>query len=587
MIKRILLGAGLVTSAVFGEELVSLGTMDASFWRSVPMPDRGHFYAAPVTFPGSPQDMKFLEETDFPYQFEKYGDVPGQPYLFHADEVILVRFLGGWDKPLEQAEPFDLAYRDDDGVIQLRRDMLKKHFAKYEESGAVDNYTVVLDNVPYCFPENAGRGPFGQVQPPADFGEWHDFIVEVCKEIKSLLGEGRANDLRFRLGTEMQGSNRHSGHNRFNGNQELFFSYYRTTAQAVKSVLPDAKFGPWNIAAIDQGLDSHLVNYRELAVFCAMYDLPLDFVGHSLYTVPLFGAHSPLAGVDDGDWNRLTNIDPEEKVSYYTDFWRELKKVNRRYEDIPYEIHEFGVLDNELALPSTNMDSALSSRDAANMLQVMFRLKKAGLSKCVHWGMSCSIPGTKRHILNSNGWLLQVLDHTTGGEIWELPVRNHSKRSISKSMAWAFFDCDNGKNYIVLSTFNPYRYIHMEEQLELEIPTRLFDLEGRTARVATLDVNSSPQRIMRNDLAAANLLSEDYLLHPDFPPFNIRGLIPKAVTDVKAATALLKSNEAKYIEICKDSLTLKEFTGEVRLDKESSTISVVTRASSILVLEIN
>lgn len=585
--KLILLGAGLIAGAVSGEEVFSMGRLDSSFWRIVPMPDRGHFIAAPVTFPGSPQDMPFLQETDFPYQFEKYGDAPDQPYLLHADEVILVRFLGGWDQPMEQAEPFDLAYRDENGRIQLRRELLKKHFVKYEESGAVDNYTVVLDNVPYCFPENAGRGPFGQVQPPADLKEWQGFIVEVCKEIKNLLGEERANKLRFRLGTEMQGSSRHSGHNRFNGSQEQFFRYYRITAEAVKSVLPDAQFGPWNIAAIDQGLDAHLINYRELALFCAMYDLPLDFVGHSLYTVPLFGVHSPLKGVDEGDWNRLTNIDPEEKVKYYTDFWEEVKEVNRRYEEVPFEIHEFGVLDNELALPSANMDAQLSSRDAANMLQIMMRLKKAGLSKCVHWGLSCAIPGANRHILNSHGWLLQVLDHMDGGELWELPVNNLSKRSISKTMAWGFFNCSNGKNYIVLSTFNPYRYIHTEEQLEIEIPTRLFDLKGRALRLAALDVYSSPQRVMRNDLAAAGLLTEDYLLHPDFVPFNHKGLLPTAVTDVNAATAMLKDNREKYIGVCKDSLTLKPFPEKVRTNKDECVLPVTTRASSVMVFEIN
>jgi len=137
--KMLLLGAGLIAGVVFGEELVPMGTLDASFWRSVPMPDRGQFNAAPVVFPGSRQHMDFLQETDFPYQFEKYGDSPDKPYLFHADEVILVRFLGGWDEPMEKAEPFDLAYRDDDGVIQLRREMVKKRFSKYEESGAVDN----------------------------------------------------------------------------------------------------------------------------------------------------------------------------------------------------------------------------------------------------------------------------------------------------------------------------------------------------------------------------------------------------------------------------------------------------------------
>ena len=92
---------------------------------------------------------------------------------------------------------------------------------------------------------------------------------------------------------------------------------------------------------------------------------------------------------------------------------------------------------------------------------------------------------------------------------------------------------------------------------------------------------------MRNDLAAANLLTEDDQLHPDFPPFNHKGLLPKGVTDVKAATALLKSNEEKYVGICKDSLTLKPFDGQVRKEAGATVIPDTTRASSILVFEIN
>lgn len=573
-------------SAVSEGQMAYLGKMDSAFWRTVPMPDRGHLNGAPVIFPGSSQNLVFLQETDFPYQFEKYGDSPDQPYLFHGDEVIMVRFLGGWDMPLEKAEPNDLAYRDESGAIQLRRDLLKKHFEKYEESGVVDNYTIVLDNVPYCFPEKAARGPFGQVEAPKDFDEWHGFVVEVCKEIKVLLGEERSNKLRFRLGTEMQGSSRHPGHNRFNDSQERFFAFYKTTAEAVKSVLPEAKFGPWNIAAVDQGVENHLVNYRELALFCAKNDLPLDFVGHSLYFVPLFGEHSPLKGVESKEWNRLTNSDPEEKAAFYAGFQETIQDVHCRYKDVPFEIHEFGVLDNELALPSANMDAQLSSRDTANMLQVMFLLKKAGFSKCTHWGLSSRIPGTVRHILNSHGWLLQVLDHTTGGDIWELPVSNRSRRSISKTMAWGFFGCENGKDYIVVSTFNPYRYIHTEEKLKLSLPERLLKLAGRSLRVAALDVKTSPQRVMRNDLAGAGLLTEDYLLHPDLPPINHRGLISAAVTDVAAAESLLSGNELKYVNVCKDSLTLKPFDGAVRYEEGASVLSFSTRASSVLVFEI-
>lgn len=570
-----------------GEVICSLGTMSSSFWRTVPMPGKGQLSGSPVTFPGSSKHMAFLQETDFPYRFEKYGDSLDRPYLLHADEVVMVRFLGGLDGRREDVEDYDLAYRDDSGHVQLRRDLLRQRFAKYEESGAVDRYTIVLDNVPYCFPEDAGLGPFGQVQPPADLKEWHLFIVEVCKEIESLLGTERANALRFRLGTEMQGNRETGGHNRFDGSPERFFEFYKTTAQAVRSVLPEAAFGPWNIAAVDQGLNKHLIDYRELARFCLSENLPLDFIGHSLYFVPLFGEHSPLAGVDDGDWNRLTNSDPAEKVKYYTDFWKDLYAMDPRLRNVPLEIHEFGVLDNELGLRSSIMETQMSSRDAAEMLQAMFLLKKAGLSKCFHWGMSFPIPGTTRHLPSAHGWLLQVLDYTDGGDIWELPVRNLSRWTISRAQALGFFNCMNGKNYIIVSLFNPYRYIHMPETLEVQIPSQLMDFAGRRVRMTTLDVFNSPQRAMRDDLAAAGLLTENYRLHPDLPPMDQKGLIPTGVTDLPAAHQLLRDNEEKYVELCRASLTLEPFQGRIRQEDDGVVLSVETRASSVCVIEVD
>lgn len=570
-----------------GETVCSLGTMSSSFWRTVPMPGKGQLSGAPVIFPGSPMHMAFLQETDFPYNFKKYGDSPDRPYLFHADEVVMVRFLGGLDGRRDEVESYDLAYRDGAGRIQLRRDLLRQRFAKYEESGAVDRYTIVLDNVPYCFPAHADLGPFGQVQPPADFDEWRAFIVEVCEEIKSLLGAERANALRFRLGTEMQGNREAAGHNRFDGPPDQFFEFYKITAQAVRSVLPGAEFGPWNIAAVDQGLDKHLIDYRELARYCLANDLPLDFIGHSLYFVSLFGPHSPLAGIDAGDWNRLTNTDPAEKVKFYTDFWKDLYAIDSRLENVPKEIHEFGVLDNELGLRSAIMETQLSSRDAAQMLQSMFLLKKAGLSRCFHWGLSFPVPGTTRHLPSAHGWLLQVLDRTDGAAVWELPVRNRARRSISRAQALGFFDGLDGADYLIVSLFNPYRYIHTKEKLEVAIPSRLLDLSGRTLSMTVLDVSNSPQRVMRDDLAAAGLLSDDYRLHPDLPPMDQKGLVPAGVTDLVAAEALLRGNEQKYVGLCRSSLTLDPYSGTIRQEGDGAVLTLEARASAVCVIRID
>ena len=587
-IQSLLLALSTLPTALVqaeAEPLWHLGRLDSTFWRTAPMPDLGHYEAAPVIWPGMPTHMGFLAETDFPYPFEKYGDSPDKPYLLHTDHMILVRFLGGWDKPLKDAEPHDLAYRDAEGAIHLRKDLLAKRLAKYVESKVVDAYTIVLDNVPYAFPEKAARGPFGQVEPPADLGEWRAFIVEVCEELEAILGPEAANTLRFRLGTEMQGHADRIGHNRFNGTRDQFFEFYEVTALAVKSVLPGAKFGPFNLAAIDQGPESHIIDFRELAVFALKRGLPFDFVGHSLYRVPLFGEHSPLKGVVDSDWNRLTNIDLSEKVAYYTDFWDDLVRIDKRFEEL--ELQELGRLDNELALNSTQFDTGLDPRDVAGLTQTLFLLKKHGLDRLAHWGLSNPIPGTNRHILNSMGWMLQVLEHADGGDTWMLPVANRSKRSIARSQALGFFDCMSGKSYLLVSVFNPYRYIHAREAIEVSIPKRLFDFEDANMRITQLDHSLSPQRAMRDDLAAAGLLTENYLLHPDFAPISNRGVVPTGVTDLHAAEHLILENADRYLNMVKESLSLEAFEGEISSLDGNWIIPLETRASSIIVIEIS
>ncbi len=547
------------------------------------MPDRHHFSGAPVIWPEECAGREDVAaDTDFPYDYAKHGHAPDTPHMLHADEVIMVRTLGGWNpEHVENASEFDLVYRDEDGRIQLNTELTRRHFARYEESKAVKHYVIVLDNMPHSLTNTPVTHFYGQATPPDDFGEWSEFIVKFCREVKDILGGKRANQVSFRLGTEMQGRKGDPTHGRFAGSLEQFLEFYKLTANAVESVLPRAKFAPFNVAGVDQGVDSHEVNYVELARFCKDNDLPLDFIAHSLYTVPLFGRHSPLKGVESRDWNRLTNIDPAEKVKYYTDFWEELYEVNPDLKEVPREIHEYGRLANELGMAGPTMGCQLCSRDAANLYQIMMLLKKAGASKVNHWGLGAYGVG-----MNSNCWLLQVLDHMTGGEVWELPVENASQRSISSVLAHAFLNCDNGKSYIVVSTFSTYRYIHTLEELEVSVPDELIELGGRKLRGAGLTVVNSPHRAMRNDLAAAGLLTEDYQLHPDIMPFGGRGVIPEAVTDYGAARKLLEDSMQNYRDLLRDSLTLRPYEGKVRVENGNAILPVNTRASSVLVFEV-
>src|SRR3546814_12825622 len=62
----------------------------------------------------------------------------------------------------------------------------------------------------FCFPqpEDIRIETYGQTALPADMDEWAAFIVELCQEIKNVLGEQKANALSFRMGTEAHNGER-------------------------------------------------------------------------------------------------------------------------------------------------------------------------------------------------------------------------------------------------------------------------------------------------------------------------------------------------------------------------------------------
>src|SRR3546814_20032839 len=83
------------------------------------------------------------------------------------------------------------------------------------------------------------------------------FIVELCQEIKNVLGEQKANALSFRMGTDA-----HNGERFRYTEPNVMITFYKITAQGVKSVLPQAKFGPYN--TITQGrAETKVIKFKE------------------------------------------------------------------------------------------------------------------------------------------------------------------------------------------------------------------------------------------------------------------------------------------------------------------------------------
>ena len=134
-------------------QLKHLGRM-FNFWRNSavlgPFLEQGE---------GLTQIPDYLLASDFPYRKRPYSrEVP------FADHLSVVRLLGGYNG--DPTGTKDLAFRDSDGKVQYRMDLLKPRLQPYLDNG-YDSLTLVLDNTPWCFPENpvAGSG-LGQSAPP-------------------------------------------------------------------------------------------------------------------------------------------------------------------------------------------------------------------------------------------------------------------------------------------------------------------------------------------------------------------------------------------------------------------------------------
>jgi len=341
-----------------------LGTMDG-YYRNTAVLDRtlapgGMLWRIP----------EWMTRTDFPYA--KSAFPTEAPF---TDAVTTVRILGGWNDPKQpddrRSDANDLVQRDENGELFYRWDLLKDRLDPYVERGY--EITMVLDNVPFALARDPKVEHFGQVSPPADMDEWYAFIHGLATELVRLYGEEQANAFRFRVGTEMQDQRR------FDGTFEDYLQFYDTAAKAIKEVLPEAKFGPFN-RSIPKGAFTEFGTYvggnvsiLELAKHAATgtnratdeTGSPFDFLSRSLYY---------FSSIDD-DGNFI-NFEPDERLPEFEQLWDRVESIDPKYADLSREVHELG--------PHLNTEEGIygldtGARGAAQTLDTLVGLRVACL----------------------------------------------------------------------------------------------------------------------------------------------------------------------------------------------------------------
>ncbi len=560
-----------------------IGTMTA-FWRHRPVLDR--WLVGGLGFTRVP-DYLCDPILSFPYRRK-----PAPREIPFVDHVTVVRLLGGWNTKWKHGElvaghpvdAYDLAYRNDKGEIRYRWHLLRPRLDPYVKAGY--GLTIVLDNTPWCFKSKEGKGSYGNADPPADFHEWGAFIEQLCRQLVRLYGSDTVNQWRFRMGTECQGTDR------FTGTQEEFHKLYDHGADAVKRVLPGAKFGPFNLAGSPDGPN---ISFHALVEHCL--DQPnhatgkvgtrLDFASVSVYTSP-----SLLRAI-------LRTTDPQFKAQQKLDFWNGLGKKWPQLADISREVHEFGILGNEFKIGGGEP----GARGAAWTFHVMMALREGGLDRLWSWGVIEPINlGSKHQLLNGTGWLFSILEYTVGGETHLLqpkirPVEQDSAALPDDLRAIATFErpkklartgrlfvksaaiVQKDRTFIITSAYHEDRFATGPVDVTVALPKKLPPVTSLTPRVryTALTRAEAVHYRIRQDLAAAGLLGAEF------------ASVPGLLSSVKAmggrpAWEYADSNWSTYEAIVRKSLTLKPFEGRISSGSGNRRITFRMAPPAVLVL---
>lgn len=490
-------------------------------------------------------------ETVYDYQRKNSFALQTRPLaeeIQYADSLNVVRLIGGWnantgaEKPVP-ADVADLVYKDASGNLQYRWDKLAARLDPYIGTGYT-NLTLVLDNIPYCFVGTPVMESYGQVASPTNFVEWQTFVSNLCVALVDLYGYETANHFRFRQGTEA------SSLKRFAGTQEDFFKIYDHSAAAIKSVLPDAKFGPFNKAA---GTN---VDVLELARHCASgtnsatgaIGSPFDFFAISDYVAQTTHSHNPQTS-------------SAADISYFQQVQAELPWT------IPWEVHEFGILKCESGLPTDEP----GARGAAWDFHVMSRYREAGLGQWYHWGgldTFRSADGLHK-LLTSHGWFLAVLDRTAGGEAVVLepePTINPGTQ-IRTLVVYG-----GDRDWILTGAFNPDRTNHSPETVIIRVPRTLVPVdEGDRILWTSLNQTNAVHYMIRHDLETNGMLNAAFAAVPE-QLASIRNMTTNSTRS--AEQDFLATRLTQYEQAIIDSLTLRPFPGTVATNQDELVLTI-------------
>lgn len=497
----------------------------------------------------------WMQETDFPYQKR-----PSEQEIPFADGLSVVRLLSASKTADDANKPggtMDLVYRDPSGQLQYRWDVLKARLDPYINLGYTD-LTLVMDNMPWCFPSVPILGEYGQMGAPADYQEWGTFMKALCAELKRLYGEETVKHFRFRMGTEMQDDRR------WTGGYEGYLKYYNLAAKAVQEELPGTGFGPFN-RSVPQKVEA--VSIVELAKHCASNNVPFDFLARSFY----YFSSQPNPGV-------FVNIHPDQRLPEMEKLWEQMEQIDPKYKNLSREVHEFGP---HLSTEEGIYGFDTGARGAAQTFHTVVQFREIGVNRLWHWDVFEKVDADKQ-LLYSLGWLYSIFDHLRGGNAFVLPVQvAEDHGNTHKALLTVFED----RAILMVSCWNIDRLKQTPDQLTLRLPESVLSKKIGTVQALSFTEENSVYDVLRRDLADADMLSEKHKKHRGAPATSvIQGGYDRMAADKKAGTQFVSKDWKKYEQLMRSALKLSDFKGTVEKKTGGAELSFEAASPSVTVL---
>jgi hypothetical protein len=547
---RILLTAGITLLLVSNPALCASNSLTLTpFFQGMQL--QGELFGMGLT---TIPDYLLAPGIAFPYK-RKPGFTEEIPFV---DTFTINRVMGGYREDwLEKfgllqgslgRRSLDYVIRNPDGSLMFRPELIRERLSPYLSAGYKPaDMTLTLDNIPWDLATPTGQPPaegvWGRNTPPGNLQEWSTVVRHFAMDLKAYLGPA-ANQIGFETGVEFDEKAS------FDGTTDQFFQYYKTTADAIHSVLPGARFSPGEFTGIGTcppTVRTCVYDTQDFLAFAAREHIVPSDVPRSLHSL-----------VDRPNPWPTTAVKRAE-VSY------------DRLPKLPEEIHQFGLLFEPFGRTEQSDPGPMQ---ASWEFQTLVQLLEGPTPRRVyHWGGIIAVG--KAEFLNGSGFLRLVLDHYLGRQVVPLQVATDTPADAPDQVV-AIALTGAGAPALIVSSFSPMS-TGILRNVTIDLPPSLWPNGSRIKFVAYPQSHNIFASI-RADLAS------DGNLKPDFAACALcLGNPIVMASDEERARAMIARNWPRYHDEMERDLRWVPNTSTISISGDL--LSVQLEANELIVIE--